>query len=83
MKKVKFRKVVVIAVLIQVFLYTWVHLILSAFIGVEIAPTTSVAFYGFCGAEAGLLAFIQKLSKQQESEELEYERPDYSETDES
>ena len=77
MKKLKFRKIAVIAVLSQVFLYTWVHLILSAFIGMEIAPTTSVAFYGFCGAEAGLLAFIQKLSKQHESEESEYERPDY------
>lgn len=82
MKKFNFRKIAVIAVLSQVFLYTWAHLILSALIGIEITPTTSVAFYSFCGAEAGFLAFIQKLSKQHESEESEYEKPDYSEIDE-
>ena len=60
---IKFQKKAVIAVLTQVFIYTWVHLILSAIVGMEIAPTTSVAFYTFCGAEAGLLAWLRKLDK--------------------
>lgn len=90
--KLKFRKVAVIVVLVQVFLYTWVHLILSTIVGMEIAPTTSVAFYTFCGAEAGLLAFLRKTDKdkekqeeqdeQTESEEQEYEGHYYSEVDE-
>lgn len=88
-KRIKFSKVVVVLVLVQVFLYTWVHLILSAIIGMEITPTTSVAFYTFCGAEAGLLAFIRKINKQSEKEENKeteqeekpYERDFSSETD--
>lgn len=78
--KLKFGKKAVIAVLIQVFLYTWVHLILSFIVGVEIAPTVSCAFYAFCGAEAGLLAWIKKLDKK-ESEEQKNEREDHSEID--
>ena len=90
-KRIKFSKVVVVLVLVQVFLYTWVHLILSAIIGMEITPTTSVAFYTFCGAEAGLLAFIRKINKQSEEdkekedeteqEEKPYERDFSSEAD--
>ena len=85
--KIKFSKAIVILVLVQVFLYTWAHLILSSIVGLEIAPTTSVAFYGFCGAEAGLLAWLKKLDKQtdeelNETEEQPYERDFNSETDE-
>lgn len=85
--KIKFSKAIVILVLVQVFLYTWAHLILSSIVGLEIAPTTSVAFYGFCGAEAGLLAWLKKLDKQtdeelSETEETPYERDFNSETDE-
>ena len=80
--KLKFQKKAVIAVLIQVFLYTWVHLILSFIVGVEIAPTVSCAFYAFCGAEAGLLAWIKKFDKK-ESEEQEHEREDFTEIDKS
>lgn len=58
------------------------HLILSFIVGVEIAPTVSCAFYAFCGAEAGLLAWIKKLDKK-ESEEQENEREDNSEIDKS
>ena len=72
-KRIKFSKVVVVLVLVQVFLYTWVHLILSAIIGMEITPTTSVAFYTFGGAEAGLLAFIRKINKQSEKEDKKKE----------
>lgn len=68
-KPLKFSKKAVIVILVQVFVYTWIHLILSAFVGTEIAPTTSVAFYGFCGAEAGLLAYIRKLDKSNKQKE--------------
>ena len=85
--KIKFSKAIVILVLVQVFLYTWAHLILSYVVGLEIAPTTSVAFYTFCGAEAGLLAWLKKLDKPtdeelNETEETPYERDFNSETDE-
>lgn len=79
-KPLKFSKKAVIVILVQVFVYTWIHLILSAFVGTEIAPTTSVAFYGFCGAEAGLLAYIRKLdksNKQKEDEEDQKEEEPY------
>lgn len=78
--KLKFGKKAVIAVLIQVFLYTWVHLILSFIVGVEIAPTVSCAFYAFCGAEAGLLAWIKNLDRKEEETN---EREDFSETKQS
>lgn len=68
--KIKFQKIAVVVVLSQVFLYTWVHLILSYIVGVEIAPTVSCAFYAFCGAEAGLLAMLKK-SERKEDEENE------------
>lgn len=77
-----FMKVAVALILLQVFAYTWVHLVLSFLVGVEIAPTVSCAFYGFCGAEAGLLAWIKgNKIKTNESEEKEYEREDFSEVD--
>lgn len=76
-KPLKFSKKAVIVILVQVFLYTWVHLILSALVGLEIAPTTSVAFYGFCGAEAGLLAYIRKLDKPDKKEDEQKEEEPY------
>ena len=88
-KQLKFSKKAVIVILVQVFLYTWIHLIVSAFVGMEVAPTTTVAFYGFCGAEAGLLAYIRKLDKsksedkEEHREEQPYERDFSSETDQS
>ena len=85
-RNIKFSKITVVVVLVQVFLYTWTHLFLSALVGIEIAPTTSVAFYAFCGAEAGLLAWLKKLDKPtdeklNETEEQPYERDFDSETD--
>ena len=80
MKKGKFSKTFLTIVLIQVFAYTWAQLILSAVVEVEINPTTSVAFYAFCGTECGLLTFIKKEKLKRESNN--YERFDYSETDE-
>lgn len=81
-RKGLFSKIAVVLILAQVFIYTWVHLILSYIVGVEIAPTVSCAFYGFCGAEAGLLAWIKNIKSKNESEEVEHERTDFSETDE-
>lgn len=79
----KFSKVAVVLILAQVFLYTWVHLILSYCVEVEIAPMVSCAFYTFCGAEAGLLAWIKNTdTKKSKVEEKPYERTDFSETDE-
>ena len=78
-----FSKIAVAAIIIQVFIYTWAHLILSYMVGVEIAPAVSCAFYGFCGAEAGLLAWIKNTKsklKESEREESENERADFSET---
>lgn len=77
-----FAKIAVAVILIQVFAYTWVHLILSYIVGVEIAPAVSCAFYGFCGAEAGLLAWIKNIKTKNESEDIKNERADYSEVDE-
>lgn len=76
-----FSKVSVVLILAQVFVYTWVHLFLSYKVGVEIAPTVSCAFFGFCGAEAGLLAWIKNTKVKQE-EVLKHEEYDYQETDE-
>ena len=68
-QKIKFSKIMIVLVLTQVFTYTWVHLILSYFVGMEISPTATCGFYAFCGAEAGLLAWIRKLDKQSDQEE--------------
>lgn len=58
-------KLVLALIILQVIVYTWVHLWLSYQVGVEIAPTTSVAFYSFCGFEVGACSFIKnnKLKK--------------------
>lgn len=68
-----FSKISVVFILFQVFAYTWVHLILSYLVGTEIAPTVSVAFYSFCGAEAGLLAWIKNTKVKNEVKENEGE----------
>ena len=78
---VDFQKVAVIAVLAQVFLYTWFHLIFSYIRGTEIAPTVSMGFYGFCGFEAGILGVLK--SQKRKKGESNNEGTDHSETDES
>ena len=72
-RKTKFMKIAVIVVLSQVFLYTWVHLILSTIVGTEIAPSTSNGFYAFCGAEAGFLALLRKFIRSDDKDETEME----------
>lgn len=53
-------KIAVAVILIQAIVYTWVHLYLSHSAGVEIAPTTSVAFYTFCLGELSVCGVIKK-----------------------
>ena len=60
----KFSKVAVWFILIQVFSYAWVHLYFSYKVGMEIAPVFSCALLAFCGAEAGLLAWIKKIKEE-------------------
>lgn len=58
-KKGLYMKIALGAVILQVIIYTWVHLYLSHSAGVEIAPTTSIGFYSFCGLEAGICGWIK------------------------
>lgn len=73
----RFSKLAVVFILLQVFIYTWAHLILSFKTGLELAPAVSCAFYGFCGAEAGLLAMIKNAKIKNESGE-NHNETDYS-----
>ena len=63
-KSTKFKglymKVAVAVVILQAIVYTWVHLYLSHLAGVEVAPTTSVAFYTFCLGELSVCGLIKK-----------------------
>ena len=52
-------KIVLALIILQAIVYTWVHLYLSYNVGIEIAPTTSVAFYSFCGVELGICGWIK------------------------
>lgn len=54
-----YMKLLVAGIVLQVIVYTWVHLYLSHSAGVEIAPTTTIGFYGFCGVEAGICGWIK------------------------
>lgn len=58
-KKGNYMKIVVALVIFQVIVYTWLHLYLSYRVGVEIAPTTTIGFYSFCGFEAGVCGWIR------------------------
>ena len=75
-----FLKIIVGSVIIQAIVYTWVHLFLSRYVGSEIAPLTSVAFYGFCGGELWIASLLKKDKTKNESEEKEREENDFSET---
>ena len=54
-----YMKIALGLVILQVIVYTWVHLYLSHSAGVEIAPTTSIGFYSFCGLEVGICGWIK------------------------
>jgi hypothetical protein len=64
-KKGKYMKIMLALIVIQVIVYTWVHLFLSYAKGIEIAPMTSAAFYGFCGVEAGVCGWIRNNKKEE------------------
>ena len=66
MKTHRYMKLLLGLIVLQVIAYTWAHLWLSAQTGMEIAPTTSVAFYGFCGAEAGICGWLRKKGEDDE-----------------
>ena len=55
-----YMKIAVAIIILQAIVYTWVHLYLSHSVGVEVAPTTSVAFYTFCLGELSVCSFIKK-----------------------
>ena len=55
-----FMKLAVALIIVQAIIYTWVHLYLSYKVGVEIAPTTTVGFYSFCGIEVGVCGWLKK-----------------------
>ena len=57
--KARYMKIVVGLIIAQAIVYTWVHLYLSHSAGVEIAPTTSVAFYTFCLGELSVCGLIK------------------------
>lgn len=76
-----FQRVAVIVILCQVFLYTWIHLIFSFIVKSEVAPMVSCAFYAFCGAEAGILAWLKSFDKKRKDENKD-ENTDNSEIDE-
>ena len=59
-KKGRYMKLVIALILFQVIVYTWVHLYLSYTVGLEIAPTTTIGFYGFCGFEAGICGYLKR-----------------------
>lgn len=59
-RKGLYMKLAVALIILQAIVYTWVHLYLSHSVGVEIAPTTSVAFYTFCLGELSACAYIKK-----------------------
>lgn len=65
-KKLKgiFMKVLLVLIIVQVIVYTWLHLYLSYRVGMEIAPSTSLGFYGFCGFEVGVCGWLKKSKKE-------------------
>ena len=64
-RKGVYMKIAVAVILLQTVVYTWVHLYLSHSAGMEIAPTTSVAFYTFCLGELSVCGLIKKSGKQE------------------
>lgn len=54
-----YMKIVIAFIILQVIAYTWFHLFLSYKIGVEIAPSATIAFYSFCGVEVGVCGWIK------------------------
>lgn len=68
-KKGRYMKIVIALILLQVIVYTWVHLYLSYKVGMEIAPTTTIGFYTFCGFEAGVCGYLKRGTSNNRNEE--------------
>lgn len=60
-------KIAVAVIILQVIAYTWAHLYFSYKAGAEVAPTTSIGFYTFCGCEAGICGWIKNRKKKDEN----------------
>lgn len=60
-KNGRFMKIALAIIILQVIVYTWIHLFLSFKCQMEIAPTTTIGFYSFCGFEAGVCGYIKKI----------------------
>lgn len=77
-KKLKgiFMKILLVLIIVQVIAYTWLHLYLSYKVGMEIAPSATIGFYGFCGIEVGVCGWLKKSKK----EGTKYEESNLEET---
>ena len=69
----RFMKFVVLLVILQGIVYAWVHLYLSHSVGIEIAPTVSVAFLAFCLGELGACTLIKNKDSKKTDKEGEDE----------
>lgn len=58
-KKGLFSKLLVIFVIAQVLIYTYVNMYLSYKVSIEISPTLTTCFFAFFGFEVGLLGHIK------------------------
>lgn len=76
-----FSKLLVVFILAQVLIYTYLNMWLSYRVGMEISPTLTASFFAFFGFEAGMLGMIKtnKIKKGEENNE----GTNYSEIDES
>lgn len=63
----RFMKFCIAAIIIQAVVYTWIHLILSFKVGMEISPTTSCAFYAFCIGEGSACAYLKSIKTKHSS----------------
>ena len=72
-KSGRYMKVVVALIIFQAIIYTWIHLWLSYKIGLEIAPTTSVAFYTFCVGELSICGLIKRGPSNKDRSDVENE----------
>ena len=66
-----FGKILVVFIIAQILIYTYVNMYLSYKVSVEISPTLTGCFFAFFGFEAGLLSKIKttKIKKGDENNE--------------
>ena len=73
-KKGQFSKWLIVFIVGQVLLYTYLNMYLSYQVSIEISPTLTTCFFAFFGFEAGLLGHIKttKLKKGDNDEGTNY-----------